>query len=481
MLEHILRRMGFGASPEDLSYYADLTPAALVQALLNFDQVTEDIDAQIGGPGFAGITTRGAGFSPDTVINDARQRWLFRMIHTHRPLQEKLALFWHNHFATAYSKVAAAVGTVHATKMMDAKPASFAHAFRGQVQLFRELATANFRDLLVAVAKDPAMLVWLDGRTNTRQRPQENFARELMELFTTGIGHYTEQDVYAAARVFTGWNMTLIGDRADQMNSYYQYLYQPNQHDPSAKEFTFAVYPDGSRVIPARPASQGEQDGIDLIAALARHPATAERLATKLWRFFINDVDAPDPGAIAAIAQTYLANNCSIKATLQRLFFSEWFLDGSNQFRRYGWPVEFAVRAIKEVGWRGLSVDSAMTPLQNMGQQLYEPPDVNGWETGPGWFSTASMLSRMNYSSTLAANQRFNLARDAQSYRQSPEQVMQYLLARFQTPGFSADGYAAFLDYLRAGASWTGSDAQLNTKVPGLTRLIVGSGEYQFN
>jgi hypothetical protein len=122
-----------------------------------------------------------------------------------------------------------------------------------------------------------------------------------------------------------------------------------------------------------------------------------------------------------------------------------------------------------------------MTPLQNMGQQLYEPPDVNGWETGPGWFSTASMLSRMNYSSTLAANQRFNLARDAQSYRQSPEQVMQYLLARFQTPGFSADGYAAFLDYLRAGASWTGSDAQLNTKVPGLTRLIVGSGEYQFN
>jgi uncharacterized protein (DUF1800 family) len=274
--------------------------------------------------------------------------------------------------------------------------------------------------------------------------------------------------------------MTLVGDRADQMNSYYQYLYQPNQHDTNAKEFTFAVYPDGSRTIPARPAAQGEQDGIDLITALARHPATAERLATKLWRFFINDVAAPDPAAIAAIAQAYLSSNGSIKATVQRLFRSEWFLDGSNQFQRYAWPVEFAVRAIKEVGWRGLSVDSAMTPLQNMGQQLYEPPDVNGWETGPGWFSTASMLSRMNYSSTLAANQRFNLARDASSYRQSPEQVMQYLVARFQTPGFSGDGYAAFLDYLRAGAAWSGSDAQLNTKVPGLTRLIVGSGEYQF-
>jgi uncharacterized protein (DUF1800 family) len=481
MLEHILRRMGFGASPEDLSFYADQTPAGLVRALLNFEEESDDIDAQIGGANYVGITTRGAGFSPDTVINDARQRWLFRMIHSRRPLQEKLALFWHNHFATAYSKVAAAVGTVHAAKMMDAKPGNFAHQFRGQVHLFRDMAMANFRDLLVAVAKDPAMLVWLDGRTNTRQRPQENFARELMELFTTGIGHYTEQDVYAAARVFTGWNMTLVGDRADQMNSYYQYVYQANQHDPNAKEFTFPIYQDGGRVIPARPAAQGEQDGLDLIAALARHPATAERLATRLWRFFINDTAEPDQGAINAIAQTYLANNGSIKATLQRLFISEWFLDGSNQFGRYAWPVEFAVRAIKEVGWRGLSVDSAMTPLQNMGQQLYEPPDVNGWETGPGWFSTASMLSRMNYSSTLAANQRFNLARDAQPYRQSPEQVLQYLLARFQTPGFSGDAYNAFVEYLRAGATWSGTDAQLNIKVPGAARLIVGSGEYQFN
>src|SRR6185436_14819852 len=134
----------------------------------------------------------------------------------------------------------------------------------------------------IEVARDPAMLVWLDGRTNVRTRPQENFGRELMELFTTGIGHYTEADVYAAARVFTGWNLELVGDRSDPINGYYRFIYNAGQHDTNAKEFTFDIYP-GNRTIPARPAGQGLQDGIDLIDALARHPATATRLATRFY------------------------------------------------------------------------------------------------------------------------------------------------------------------------------------------------------
>jgi uncharacterized protein (DUF1800 family) len=480
MLEHILRRMGFGASPDELAYYSDLSPLALVQTLLNYEQVPDDVDDRIGLPEYAGITTRGQ-FSPDTVINDARQRWLFRMVHTRRPLQEKMALFWHNHFATAYSKVAGAFGGVHGTKMMDARAQNFGGAFRGQIQLFRDMATGNFRDLLVEVAKDPAMLVWLDGRSNTRARPQENFGRELMELFTMGIGNYVEADVYAAARVFTGWNLQLVGSSADQVNSYYRFVYNPNQHDTDAKTFTFDIYPGGGRTIPARSAAQGMQDGLDLIDALARHPATAQRLATRLYQYFVNDVDPPDELVIRDVAQAYLASGHSIKATLQRLFLSEAFLSGASAFRRYSWPVEFAVRAIKEVGWRGLSVDSAINPLASMGQQLYEPPDVNGWALGAEWFSTASMLARMNFAAMLAANQKFNLARDAQPYRQSPERLLEFLMRRFQNAGFTGDGYAALLDYLRAGISWNGSEAQLNTKVAGAVRLIVGAGEYQFN
>ena len=479
MLAHIFRRMGFGATLVELAAWADVPDSIVVEQLLNYESAPADVDSKIGLPDYVSVTTRGQ-FSPDTVINDARQRWLFRMIHTARPFEEKMALFWHNHFATAYTKVAGAVGAVHGAKLMDADPRNFGFAFRGQIQLFRDYATRNFRDLLVEVAKDPAMIIWLDGRTNLKAKPQENFGREVMELFTMGLGQYAEQDVYAAARVFTGWNLQVIGDRNDQVNSYYAFQFQANQHDTAAKEFTFAIYPDGGRTIPARAASGGMQDGIDFITALARHPATAERLANKLWRFLVSETAPPDGAVISRIAQAYLANNTSIKAMVQQLVHSEAFLSPATQFQRYSWPVEYVVRAIKEVGWKGFSVDTALSPITNMGLQLYEPPDVNGWELGPGWISTSSMLSRMNFASTLAANQKFNLARDAQSYKQSPERVLAYVLERFPTSGFSSDASGAMLEYLRAGGTWTGADAQLQTKVPGLTHLVVGAGEYQF-
>ena len=197
------------------------------------------------------------------------------------------------------------------------------------------------------------MLVWLDGRLNVRARPQENFGRELMELFTTGVGHYTEEDVYAAARVFTGWNLRLSGDRTSPLTSYYEYVYNANQHDPTAKTFTFAVMPDGGRTIPARAATDGEQDGIDLIRALARRPETAERLARKLYAFFVSEFDAPDDALINDMRETYLEHDTSIRAMLVRLFTSNQFLEPSSEFSRYAWPVEYVVKAIKETGWIG--------------------------------------------------------------------------------------------------------------------------------
>lgn len=480
MVEHILRRMGFGASAADVAYYGDLSPVALVNTLLDFERVPDDVDAFIGQPDYAGITTRGQ-FQPNTVIGDARQRWLFRMIHTRRPLQEKLALFWHNHFSTAYRKINGALGSVHATKAMDGRATEVAGGARGHIQVFRDLAAGNFRDLLVEVAKDPAMLVWLDNRTNVRTRPQENFARELMELFTIGLGEFTEADVYAAARVFTGWNLQLAGDRADALNSYYRFVFNPNQHDAAQKTFSFAVYPGGGRTIPARAAADGLQDGLDLLDALARHPATAMRLARRFYEYFVNDVDAPDEGLVREMAQAYLAGNLSIKAMLRRLFLSDAFLGSAHVFRHYTWPVEFVVRAIKETGWRGFSVDAAMTPLVSMGQQLYEPPNVGGWSTGGAWFSTASMLARMNFAATLAGNQRASLARDAQLVRESPDRVLEQVLARYQHGPFTGDGYAALRAYMTDGITWTGADAQLTAKAAGAARLVMGSGEYQFS
>ena len=364
---------------------------------------------------------------------------------------------------------------------MDGKAAEVAGQRRGQVQLFRDLATGRFDDLLIEVAKDPAMLIWLDGRLNVQARPQENFGRELMELFTTGVGHYTEEDVYAAARVFTGWNLRLAGDRTTPLTSYYEYVYNANQHDPTAKTFTFAVMPDGSRTIPARAATEGEQDGIDLIRALARRPETAERLARKLYAFFVSEFDAPDDALINDMRETYLEHDTSIRAMLVRLFTSNQFLEPSSEYSRYAWPVEYVVKAIKETGWTGLSVDAAMGPLVNMGQQLYEPPDVNGWALGPEWFSTASMLSRMNFASTLMSNQRFNLQRRPAPRASSPEALLDFHLARFTPSPLADPTRTALLDYLRQGVTWPVSDAQLASKASGLARLIVGSSEYQFN
>ena len=181
MLEHILRRMGFGASPADLAFWAGVPIDTVIDRLLNYESASTDHDAKIGSPEYVGITTSaGNPFSANTLINDARQRWLFRMIHSQRPLEEKMALFWHNHFATAYSKLAGGVGQERATRLMDNDPASLEGSPAGQIQVLRQFATGSFPGMLLAMAKDPAMVYWLDSQLNTRTRPQENFGREIM-------------------------------------------------------------------------------------------------------------------------------------------------------------------------------------------------------------------------------------------------------------------------------------------------------------
>jgi uncharacterized protein (DUF1800 family) len=481
-VEHVLRRAAFGPSADDLVTFQHASAASVVEHLINYERQPDEIDSKIGDPAYVNVTPRSnAPFSPDTNIEDARQRWLFRMIHSRRPLQEKMALFWHNHFATAYSKLTGAYNGLQATKMMALKSGELPGP-QGQIELFRQHALGSFRTLLIEVARDPAMLVWLDGRQNVRTRPQENFAREIMELFTWGVGNYTEEDVYAAARVFTGWNLrNATGGPANDPNTYYEFFYNAGQHDTAAKTFTFPVYPDGGRTIPARSAADGMQDGIDFIGALARHPQTARRLARKLWSFFVSEVEAPDPQFVEAVAAEYLRSGTEMKPVVRYILESPWFSTPLRWHARYSWPVEFVVRSIREVGWTGFSVDAARTPLTNMGQTLFEPPDVNGWELGPGWFSTGAMLARMNFAATLAANQRFNLARSAASFRSSPEALLDYMLFERLSPApMERVAYNDLLAYLTANAAWTGSDAQTNTKGAGLVRLVVGSAEYQF-
>jgi uncharacterized protein (DUF1800 family) len=473
LIEHLLRRAGFGASQEEIDDYSDLGYTAAVDRLVNYESIPDNVDTLIGSPGYVLVTAAGRPFVPAENITDSRQRWLFRMVHSRRPLQEKMALFWHNHFATGFTKIQGNTATTQeAVRYMAAKPSEFS-GVKGQLELFRDYALGNFRDLLEAVAKDVAMLYWLDGRTNIKGRPQENFARELMELFTMGVDTFAEDDVYAGARVFSGWNLQRVGD------TYNRFFYNGAQHDTTAKTFTFAIYPDGGKTIAARAESAGQQDGVDLLTAVARHPATGPRLARKLYAYFVSEVGAPDQSLINEMAAIYYASNFEIRPVLRHLLLSPQFTDPANRFTRYSWPAEFVVRSLKEVGWSGFSVNDALTPMLNMGQQLFEPPDVSGWDLGTGWFSSGGMLARMNFAAQLALNQKFNLRDTSRSARSTPETLVSFVMDRLTPSPLSSDAFGALADYVRAGGTWTGSDTQLATKASGLAHLIVGSGDYQ--
>jgi uncharacterized protein (DUF1800 family) len=478
-MQHLLRRAGFGSTADELASYSNLSYASAVDTLLNYDQIPDDVDSKIGTPGYVGVTAQGQ-FQPNTNINHARQRWLFRMVHSQRPLQEKMALFWHNHFATGYSKVeGGSTGGPDGTRLMAAKPTEDPAQQLGQIELFRKFALGNFRDLLFEVAKEPAMSIWLDGRTNTKAQPQENFGREVMELFTMGVGNYTEPDVYAAARVFTGWNYSFTGTRADGTGKY-AFVFNENQHELSAKTFSFPIYSDGSKTIPARTASQGMQDGIDLINALAANPNTARYLVKKLIRVFVSELSDPDPSLVDHLASTYLSSGYDMKTVMRELFLSSQFTDSSAYFARYAWPVEFVARAIKEVGWSGFTVNDAVTQLTNMGQVLYEPPNVAGWELGQTWFSSGTMLARMNLGASLSSNQRFNLRDAARTQGKTADSLLSWMLDRLPMAQLDSRMYSDLRSFLTGSGAWTGTDAQLLIKASGLAHIILASPQYQF-
>ena len=484
---HLLRRAGFGATEQEAEAWNRLGVRAAIDKLVDYELTPNPVDDGIGGTARLGITSNGP-FNPNNEIVDARQRWLFRMVYTEHPLQEKMALFWHDHFATGYGKLTGQLGGEGATRALAQVPAEYtdrtqregvAVVPRGQLELFRDLALGNYRDLLLAVSQDVAMVAWLDGDTNTQYFPQENFARELMELFSIGVDHFTEEDVYAGARVFTGWNLKRhdLARGNDQRSDFY---WSPDRHDDGPKTFSFAIYPDGSRTIPARSATAGFQDGVDLINALAGHPETGPFLCRKLYTFFVNDAGPVDERVVQRLARTYYATGFNMREVVRELFQSQEFQDPANYWARYSWPVEYVVRMFKEVGCAGFSANQALSPLANMGQTLFEPPDVAGWSTGSAWMSTATMLARMNFASSVSENQRFALRTDAMAQGTSSEAVLEYFLGRMTMPPLDLDTRQSLLNYLNTDEQYVGSRIQAWFKGAGIAHLIAACPEYQF-
>lgn len=350
-LAHLLRRAGFGPRPGEWKEYAALGVAAATEKLLNPEKTPDHLAAlleQISGD-----------YVDYDDLNSIRQWWLYRMVHTKRPLEEKMTLFWHNHFATANYKV------------------DNSRRMWAQNEVFRKYGLGSFRTLLQKMTADPAMLVWLDGHENRLGKPNENYAREVMELFTMGVGSgYTEKDIQEAARAFTGFRKAGGGD----------FQYDPYLHD------------DGYKMVLGK---GGNWHSDDVINILCRQPATARFLTTKLYKFFVNE-DAPK-AEIDKLSKVYFDSGFEIRAVLRAIFNSPAFWAQNNRFALIKSPVEFAVMTIRSLDAPMSAVRDLPSSLALMGQDLFNPPNVKGWEEGRAWINSRTLLARVNFAAQLSS------------------------------------------------------------------------------
>lgn len=285
--------------------------------------------------------------------DELRAWWVREMVVTPSPLTERMTLFWHNHFTSGQDKV------------------PYPQQMAQQNMLLRRNALGNFGTMLHDVAKDPAMLQYLDGASNRKGKPNENFAREVMELFTLGEGHYTQQDVSEAARAYTGWSL----DPDTQT-----YVWRANQHD------------DGNKTVLGE---SGAFDGDQVLDILLARPDTATFVTTKLWREFVSDT--PDPARIAPIAAQFRASHDDIKVALRGLFLSDAFWDDDNRGVLVKSPAEFVVGALRafDIGYDSTAPFAG--EIRTLGENLFYPPNVKGWAGGTLWINSSTLLARKQF------------------------------------------------------------------------------------
>ncbi|RYG24246.1 DUF1800 domain-containing protein [bacterium] len=404
---HLLRRFGLGASEAELDYYLRGGIEGAVEKLLN---PPEDPDSVVD----LELLRNDKGNLP---MPQAVNGWVLRLLMTRRPLEERMTLFWHNHFATSASKVQAPLLMI------------------GQNETLRANALAPFPQLLDAVSKDPAMLLWLDNQENVRGKPNENFAREVMELFTLGIGHYTEKDVQEAARAFTGWAFRRGGARQGG-----EFLFRPRLHDA------------GPKTVLGR---TGPFNGDDVLRILCEEPRTAEFLVTKLWDWFV--WPNPDAKTVAPFAARYRSSGLDTKALLRDVMRSKEFYSDRAVRSIVKSPVDVVIVTMRQLGIgerqrgiveRGPAVGAggrlALAPayaaqlaMKSMGQWLFYPPDVAGWKNGAGWISSATMVERIGWGDQLfgkGKTGRASIRYPAYEFLQTsrtPEEVVQTLASVF--------------------------------------------------
>jgi uncharacterized protein (DUF1800 family) len=368
-MAHLLRRAGFGATREELDDALARGYEAVVEDLLHPGDpqaMPEDL-----------IRRYHVDQSELRQLDAAGATWLYRMITTRCPLEEKVALFWHSLFATGYAKL------------------NQARALLNQIDMFRRFGLGRFDTLLVELSKDPAMLIWLDNNTNHKGAINENYGRELLELFSMGIGNYSEQDIKECSRAFTGWtlgNAEYMAVRASKDSIWpygriaWHFDYRDWDHDDGNKTFL---------------GETGNFNGEQIIAIIARQEATARFISRRLVQFFAaDDIDAAGEQAVQAMMHSYFASGYEIRAMLRTLFHSDYFKSEATRYARVKGPVELLVGAIRLAGSYHRPVLGAHQLAYQtfyMGQGLLQPPSVEGWHEGLEWIDSGSLLERINF------------------------------------------------------------------------------------
>ena len=476
---HLLRRMGFGGSPGDIDQITFLGREAAVDFLLNYESIDNRALDDLLSTSFDFSDP----FDFPRFNRGELQRWWFtRMVYTRRPFEEKMTLFWHNHFATSASKT----GDLF---------------IYNQNLTLRGHALDQFDNLLIKVAQDPAMLLWLDGVTNVRGKPNENFSRELQELFTMGITdvvtgepNYSEQDVKEIARAFTGWKF--FHSRFDPDPFSYQFIVNEPEHDNTVK----TVY-SGSPW-----ALSGNLGGEDVILAICARRATARYLVKKLIEFFVYPLDrsSADQATIEKFADVYVSRKHSIKELVRAIFTSDEFFSERARFALVKSPVEIIVGAIRMLGARYNPGTSAREGGSNntlaaisifLGQDLFNPPDVSGWKHNLGWINTSTLLNRFTYADLLVVNRPRDLSapglwlshEQLRSFaKKSSKKTVKRLLSRLGPLEVDAEMTAALRAYLESDdqgnrIGFSLDDLSLDKKVRGLIHLMMCLSEFQLN
>ncbi len=389
---HLLRRSGFGASWREIESAAAKSPAEAVAALcepgdasLQFEEEMAPLDTNVLAAGNA------EGLPP---------WWLYRMLHSPDPLLEKLTLFLHGHFATSAAKV-------NDVRMMFA-----------QHQLFRRYARGKFGPLVQAISRDPAMLVYLDSTTNRKTHPNENYAREVMELFCLGTGNYTEQDIQELARSFTGWEV-------------------------HRKKFTFNKYEhdEGQKTILGHTGNFGGDEGVDIVLA---QDASPRFIAGKLFRFFVCDEPAPPRPLIEPLARQLRQGGFNISEVVKTILGSQLFFSPHAVGKKIRSPVELGIGLLRSLEGK-TNLNELDQRLGTLGQRPFYPPNVKGWDGGRTWINSATLLGRANLVRELLSDIQLEKL-PAQAGAASPEAIVDWAIQLLVAVPVADDARASLVE-----------------------------------